>query len=103
MTISKEESVTTKIIKTFSNGKMLPKHPVLSDQIDLYFPKHKLEIEVDENDTLTEMKENKIKDKKKQKKNLDVNLLELILKQKIMMFLLKLVKYRITLLNQLKT
>ena len=65
ITISKEESVTTKIIKTFSNGKMLPKHPVLSYQIDLYFPKHKLEIEVDENDTLTEMKEKKMKEKKK--------------------------------------
>ena len=33
-------------------------------------------------------------------KNLDVNLLESILMQKIMIFLLKLVKYRITLLSQ---
>ena len=52
-------------------------------------------------DTLTEMKKKKMKEKKKYKKNLDVNLLELILMQKIMIFLLRLVKYKITLLNQL--
>ena len=54
-------------------------------------------------DTLTEIKEMKMKEKKKQKKNFDINLLELILTEKMMIFLLKLVKYRITLLNQLKT
>ena len=48
ITMSKEESVTTKIIKTFSNEKILPQHSVLSYQIDLYFPEHKLEIEFDE-------------------------------------------------------
>ena len=48
ITMSKEESVTTKIIKTFSNKKILPEHSILSYQIDLYIPKHKLAIEVDE-------------------------------------------------------
>ena len=48
ITMSKEESVTTKIIKTFSNEQILPQHFVLSYQIDLYFPKHKLAIKVDE-------------------------------------------------------
>ena len=48
ITMSKEESVTTKIIKTFSNEKILLQHFVLSYQIDLYFPKHKLAIKVDE-------------------------------------------------------
>ena len=43
-----EESVTTKIIKTFSNEKILQQYSVLSYQIDLYFPNHKLAIEVDE-------------------------------------------------------
>ena len=46
--MSKEESVTTKIIKAFSNEKPLPKHSVLSNQIDLCFPKNKLAVEVDE-------------------------------------------------------
>ena len=48
ITMSKEESVTTKIIKTFSNKKILPQHSVLGYQIHLYFPKHKLPVEVDE-------------------------------------------------------
>ena len=48
ITMSKEESVTTKIIKTFSNKKILPQHSVLGYQIHLYFPKHKLAVQVDE-------------------------------------------------------
>ena len=46
--MSKEESVTTKIIKAFSNEKTLPQHSVLSYQIDLYFPECQLGIEVNE-------------------------------------------------------
>ena len=37
-----------KIIKTFSNEKLLPQHSALSYQIDLCFPNHKLAKEVDE-------------------------------------------------------
>ena len=48
ITTSKKESVATRIIKTFSNENTLPKHTVLGHQIHLYFPKHKLTIEVDE-------------------------------------------------------
>ena len=44
----KEESVTIKIIKVFSNEKILLQHSVLNYQIDLYFSKPKLAIEVDE-------------------------------------------------------
>ena len=44
----KEESVTIKIIKLFSNEKILLQHSVLNYQIDLYFSKHKLAIEVNE-------------------------------------------------------
>ena len=46
--MTKEESITTKIIKAFSNEETLPQHSVLIYQIDLYFPEHKLAIEVDE-------------------------------------------------------
>ena len=46
--LSKEQSVISKIIKTFSNVKTLPQHSVLSYKIDLYFPEHKLAIEVGE-------------------------------------------------------
>ena len=49
------------------------------------------------------MKEKKMKEKKILKKNLDVNFLELLLMQKILIFLFESVKYRITLMNQLRT
>ena len=39
--MSKEESVTTRIIKAFPNKKVLPQHSVLNYQMDLNFPKHK--------------------------------------------------------------
>ena len=44
----KEESVITKIIKVFSNEKILLQHSVLNYQTDLFFSEHKLAIEVDE-------------------------------------------------------
>ena len=100
--MSKEESVTITKIRTFWNKKKLPQYSVLDYQIDLHFLEHELAIEVDEkgHTDRDEKKENEREEKIK--KNLDVNLLELILMQKIMIFLLRLVKYKITLLNQLK-
>ena len=68
ITMSKEESVTTEIIKTFSNEKILPQHFALSYQIDLYFPKHKLAIEVDEKGHTDRDERKKTKQKKKLKK-----------------------------------
>ena len=62
----KEESVTIKIIKVFSNEKILLKHSALNYQIDLYFSEHKLAIEVDEKGhTDRDRKKKKIKEKKK--------------------------------------
>ena len=51
-------------------------------------------------DTLKKMK--KVKEKKNKRKNLVVNLLELILMKKIMMSMLSVPKYIITLVNQPK-
>ena len=67
------------------------------------FPEQKLEIEIDEkgHTDRDEKKKKKMKEKKKEKNNLHVNLLELILMQKIMVFVLRLVKYMLTLLNQM--
>ena len=45
--LGKEQSVTSKITKLFSNEQILLQHSVLGYRIDLYFPKHKLTIEVD--------------------------------------------------------
>ena len=62
ITMNKEELVTTKIVKTFSNESVLPQHSVISYQIDLYFPNHKLAIDVDE-------KGHTDRDKRKENKN----------------------------------
>ena len=59
--MSKEELVTIKITKTFSNKKVLPEYYILDNQIDLYFLEHKLAIEVDE-------KEHTDRDQKKKKR-----------------------------------
>ena len=61
--MSKEESITTKVIKTFSKEKILPQHSVLSSETDFYFPKHKLAIQVGEkgNTDRDERKENERK------------------------------------------
>ena len=63
--MSKEESVTIKIIKTFSSKKILPQYSVLDYQIDLYFLEHKSAIEVDEkgHTDKDEKKENESKEK----------------------------------------
>ena len=93
ITMSKEESVTIKIMKVFPNEKILLQHSVLNYQIGLYFSEDKLAIEVDEKghtDRDEKKKENERSEKIK--KNLDVNLLELILMQKIMIFVLRLIK-----------
>ena len=62
----KEESVTIKIIKVFSNEKILLQHSVLNYQIDLYFSEHKLAIEVDEKGH-TDRDEKKNKNEKEEK------------------------------------
>ena len=66
ITMSKEELVTIKITKTFSNEKVLPEYSILDNQIDLYFLEHKLAIEVDEKEhTDRDQKKKKMKEKKK--------------------------------------
>ena len=68
----------------------------------MYFPELKLAIEVDEKGHTDRDEEKENEREEKIKKNLDVNLLELVFMQKIMIFLLRLVKKRVTLLNQIK-
>ena len=67
----------------------------------MYFPELKLAIEVDEKGHTDRDEEKENEREEKIKKNLDVNLLELVFMQKIMIFLLRLVKKRVTLLNQI--
>ena len=66
ITMSNEESVTIKIVKTFLSEKILPQYSVLDYQIDLYFLEPKLAIEVDEKrHTDRDEKKKKMKEKKK--------------------------------------
>ena len=51
--------------RLFLNEKILLQHSALGYRIDLYFPKHKLVIEVDKKGQLAEIKEKKKKERKK--------------------------------------
>ena len=63
-------------------------------RIDVYFTEYFLAVEIDEKGHTDRSLSFEKKDKKHQKKNLTVNLLELILVGKIMMQTMKLVEYR---------
>ena len=100
-TMTKKQSVTTKIMKLFSNVKILLQHSVLSKKIDLYFLEHKLAIEVDEKGHTDRDVHKEIERQKATEKNLVVNLLESIPTEKIMMSMFNLIIYTITLMNQM--
>ena len=83
-------------MKVFTSKKKLLQQYVLGYQIDFYFPKLKLAIQVDEKGHIDrKKKKKKWKDKKQQKNNLIVNLLELTVMENILIFILKLAKYHI--------
>ena len=84
LTMTKEPSVLKRIMKIFASEKLLLKHFLLSYRTDLYFLKHKLEIEVDEKGHKNRDENKEIEKKKQQKKNLFVNLLELTLTKRIL-------------------
>ena len=46
--LTKENSIGSKIMKVFSDEKIIGQYFVWNERIDLYIPKHKLAIEVDE-------------------------------------------------------
>ena len=87
--MSKEQSVISNITNLFSNEKLLLQHSVLGYKIDLHFPKHKLATEVYEKGHTD--REKLVCEFVKEKK-----------KKKIMMSILNLIKYAITLMNQMK-
>ena len=69
----------------------------------MYFPKHRFVVEIDGRVILTEIKIRKTTGKQKQKNILIANSSSgLILMQRDLIFFLKLVKYKITLLNEMK-
>ena len=66
--MTKEESVLLKIMKAFAKEEIKLQHSVLNYYIDLYFPEHRLAVEIDEKGHLDRNKnkekerENKIKE-----------------------------------------
>ena len=46
--MTKEQSILSKIVTLFSAEKIIRQYNVLSNRIDVYFPKYKLAIKVDE-------------------------------------------------------
>ena len=100
--MTKEQSVSTKIMKAFSNEETLPQHSALSYKINLYFSEHKLAIEIDEKGHNVRNIDYEIKRQKAIKTNCILNLLELILMEKILMYMLKVARYIMALLNRLE-
>ena len=68
---------------SFERQNMQTQQSLPSYRIELYFHDYKVAIEIDENGHSDRKIEYKIKDKKKQKKNLVVGLLELILARRL--------------------
>ena len=75
LTMVKEQSVLTKIIKVFASEETLSKHSILSYKIDLYLPEYKLAIKFDEKDHNDRNIDYEIKRQKAIEKNLIMNLL----------------------------
>ena len=103
--LKKEQSVVIPSLKAFSAEKIKLQHKALKNEklrTDMYFSEHKFAVEINvKGHTYIKMK--KTKDKQKQKNILTVNFFTgLILMQQVLIFFLKLVKYRVTLLDQMK-
>ena len=89
-------------MKVFCSETILLQHSVLNHRIDLYFPRHKLAIEVDEKGQKGRDNHKEIERENTIKNILIVNLLELNFMKSILTCMMKLVKYTIAVINHLK-
>ena len=80
--LSKEQSVISAIEKLFSNEKLLLQHSVLGYKIDLYFPEHKLALEVDEKGHTDRGKRKEIERQEKIEKKLGYKFIRINLDEK---------------------
>ena len=72
--LSKEQPLVPKIMKLFTNEQILPQNSVFSYKIDLYFPEHKLAIEVHEKRHIDRAVHKEIQRQKAIEKELDYEL-----------------------------
>ena len=108
--LKKEQSVVIPLLKAFSVETIKLQHKGLENErvrTDMYFFEHKFTVEINKKRTYwqksSQKKQKKTKDKQKQKNILTASFFAgLILMQRVLIFLLKLVKYKIPLLNQTK-
>ena len=99
--MTQKQSILSKIVTIFAAEKIILQHNVLGYRIDAYIPKYRLAIEVDKQGHNHRDIDYEIQRHKAIEKEL-VNLIGLIQSKKILIFLFKLPKYKITLSNQLK-
>ena len=100
-----EHTVASQIEQVFANEKIKPQHFVLNKYyIDLYFPKHKFAVEVDEEARLDRNEDKDKKREKEIKEELDRDFIRINPSKELSNINIEpsLVKYIITLLNQLK-
>ena len=100
--MTQEQSILSKIVILFAAEEIILQHNVLGYRIDAYFPRYILAIQVAEQGHNDKDIDYEIERQKAIENKLVVNLLELIQLNKVLKFLFKLVKYKVTLLNQLK-
>ena len=97
--MTEEQSVLTKIVTLFAPEEIILQCNVFGYRIDAYFPKYKLAIEVGEQGHNDRYIDYEIERQKAVGKELELGLIQ---PKKDLIFLLKLAKYKITLLNQQK-
>ena len=85
--LTKEQSVLKSITDAFEEENMQTQYSVLEYKIDVYFHDYKLAMKVDEKGHKDRSIDHEIKRPKALAKNLILNLLELVLMKKILIFL----------------
>ena len=112
MILKKEQSVVIRLLKAFPAEKIKQQHKALKNErlrTDMYFSELKVAVEIDEkgHTDRKQDEENKRQKRKKKKKEKKKNILTatfftgFILMQRVLIFLLKLVKCKVALLNQI--
>ena len=100
--MTKEHSVSTKIMKAFAIEQMKPQYFVLVYRPDLHFLEHKLAVDIEEKEHKDRNINDEIERQKAIEKELGSDPRINLDKENILIWILKLVKYAITLKNQMK-
>ena len=106
MILKKEQSVVIPLLKAFSAEKIKRHHKALENErvrTDMYSFEHKFAVEIDEKGHIDRNQDEENERQTKIENMLAGNFFTgLILMLKVLIFSLKLVQYKITLLNQMK-